>query len=274
MAKKKKSLLKKILLWLLVILILAGGSVAYITYRAIYLPNVTTGDKKSEIILIPTGSNFEDVIRILSDAAVLKNKESFIRLAKLKKYKEHIRPGRYRRLTNINNNELVNLLRAGIQEPVPVTFNNIRKKEQLVSIVCKKLETDSAELNALLNNDKYLKDNFGVKSQNVLTIFIPNTYDFKWNTSAKQFINRMEYEYKRFWNSERKAKAKKLGLTQTQVSVLASIVQAEQLQFPDERPIIEGVDRNRQSIGLHCQTSDHRRMVLREDTQIAVGPMA
>ena len=127
MAKKKKSLLKKILLWLLVILILAGGSVAYITYRAIYLPNVTTGDKKSEIILIPTGSNFEDVIRILSDAAVLKNKESFIRLAKLKKYKENIRPGRYRILANINNNELVNLLRAGIQEPVPVTFNNIRK---------------------------------------------------------------------------------------------------------------------------------------------------
>jgi len=254
MPESRKSVFKKILQWLLALLILTGGIVVYIAYQTVYVPNVSTGDKRSEMICIPTGSDFEDVVRILSDSGILRNKESFIRLAELKKYKNNVKPGRYRILANINNNKLINLLRAGIQEPINVTFHNIRKKEQLVSVVCRKLEVDSTELSALLNNDNYLKGNVGLKSQDVLSLFIPNTYQFKWNTSAKQFVNRMEYEYKRFWNSERKAKAKKIGLTPTQVSILASIVQAEQLQFPEERPIIAGLYLNRLRIGMPLQS--------------------
>ena len=131
MVKKKRSVFKKIILWLLVILILAGGAVAYIGYRMIYVPNITLGEKKSEIVFIPTGSKFEDVVRILSEANILKDKGSFIRLAGLKKYKDKIKPGRYRILANKSNNELINLLRSGIQEPVTVSFSNLRTKEQL-----------------------------------------------------------------------------------------------------------------------------------------------
>lgn len=254
-AKKKKNIFKKILLWVLLILILAGSAVAYIGFRMIYLPNVSLGEKKSEIVLIPTGSNFEDVVRILSDAGILKNKESFTRLAFLKKYRDNVKPGRYRIFANTNNNELVNLLRAGQQEPVTVTFTNIRTKDQLVSRVCKKLEVDSTELFALLSNDPYLKDNFGLKSETILVMFIPNTYEFKWNTSAKQFVDRMQTEYKKFWTAERKQKTKNINLSQTQVSILASIVQSEQLQFPDERPTIAGLYLNRIRIGM-CLQSD------------------
>ncbi|MEK6617055.1 MAG: endolytic transglycosylase MltG, partial [Bacteroidota bacterium] len=128
----------------------------------IYLPNVSFGDKKSEIIFIPTGSNFNDVVQILSNENILKNKASFIRLSGIKKYKDNIKPGKYRILANISNTELINLLRAGLQESIPVTFTNIRKKEQLVSHVCKRLVADSSELLALLNNDQYLKENFGL----------------------------------------------------------------------------------------------------------------
>lgn len=253
--KKKKYILIKILLWLLFILLLAGSAVAYIGYRMIYLPNVSLGEKKSEIVLIPTGSTFEDVVRILSDADILKNKQSFIRLAKLKKFRESIKPGRYRIFANINNNELINLLRAGSQEPVTVTFTNIRTKDQLVSRVCKKLEADSTELLAFLSNDSYLKDNFSFKSETILAMFIPNTYEFNWNTSAKQFVERMQTEYKKFWTAERKQKAKQINLSQMQVSILASIVQSEQLQFPDERPTIAGLYLNRIRIGM-CLQSD------------------
>ena len=255
MAKKTKSIFKKILLWFLLILILAGSAVGYITYRMIYFPNITLGEKKSEIVLIPTGSKFEDVLRILSNANILKNQESFTRLSKLKKYNDKIKPGRYRILANTNNNELINLLRSGLQEPVTVTFTNIRTKDQLISRVCKKLEADSTELLAILSNDPYLKDNFGLKSETILTMFIPNTYEFKWNTSAKQFLERMQTEYKKFWTAARKQKAKELNLSQTQVSILASIVQSEQLQFPDERPTIAGLYLNRIRIGM-CLQSD------------------
>jgi UPF0755 protein len=254
MIQKKKTVFKKILFVLLAILIISGGCVVYVAYQTIYTPNIATESKRSEMICIPTGSNFEDVLKILSDSGMLKNKESFISLAKLKKYKNNIKPGRYRILPNISNNKLINLLRAGIQEPVNVTFHNIRKKEQLVSVVCKKLEIDSIELISLLNNDKYIEKNLEIKTEEVLSIFIPNTYQFKWNTSAKQFVNRMELEYKKFWNAERKAASKKIGLSQPQVSILASIVQAEQLQFPQERPVIARLYLNRLKIGMPLQS--------------------
>jgi len=218
------------------------------------MPNTSAQIKTYEIIFIPTGSNFEDVMDTLLSEKILKHEQSFLWLAELKKYKDKVKPGRYRILAGMNNNEVINLLRAGLQEPVSGTFTNIRTKEQLVSRVCKKLEADSIELTALLNNDQYLKENLGLTSETILTLFIPNTYEFNWNTSAKQFVERMQTEYKKFWTDERKKKTKAINLTQTQVSILASIVQAEQLQFPDERPTIARLYLNRMKIGMPLQS--------------------
>lgn len=238
----------------MLIIILAGGTCAYICYRIFLMPNTSAQIKTYEIIFIPTGSNFEDVMDTLLSEKILKHEQSFLWLAELKKYKDKVKPGRYRILAGMNNNEVINLLRAGLQEPVSGTFTNIRTKEQLVSRVCKKLEADSIELTALLNNDQYLKENLGLTSETILTLFIPNTYEFNWNTSAKQFVERMQTEYKKFWTDERKKKTKAINLTQTQVSILASIVQAEQLQFPDERPTIARLYLNRMKIGMPLQS--------------------
>lgn len=248
------NLLIKILFWLLLIAILAGGTVAYIGYRMFLMPNTSAQIKTYEIVLLPTGSNFEDVLDTFRSEKILRHEQSFIWLGEIKKYKDKVKPGRYRILAGMSSNEIINLLRAGLQEPVTVTFTNIRTKEQLISRVCKKLEADSTELTALLYNDQYLKENLGLKSETALSLFIPNTYEFNWNTSAKQFTERMQTEYKKFWTSERKAKAKQIKLTQTQVSILASIVQAEQLQYPDERPTIAGLYLNRLKIGMPLQS--------------------
>ncbi len=253
MTKKKKSILK-ILLWIFVILILSGGGMAYYGYRMFYFPNTSDKIKTYEIILLPTGSNFDDVMDTLRSEKILKDEKSFLWFAELKKYKDKVKPGRYRINARMSSNEIINLLRSGLQEPVNVTFTNIRTKDQLVSRISKKTEADSTELTALLNNDQWLKENLGLKSETILTLFIPNTYQFNWNTSAKQFVERMQSEYKKFWTDERKEKAKQINLTQTQVSILASIVQAEQLRFPDERPVIAGLYLNRLKIGMALQS--------------------
>ena len=51
-------------------------------------------------------------------------------------------------------------------------------------------------------------------------------------------------EYKRFWTASRKKKAKQVGLTQLQVSTMASIVQRETAK-DDEKSTIAGVYMNR-----------------------------
>jgi UPF0755 protein len=256
MAKKKKgiSFFLKVVIASLIIAVAAGGYWAYNKYKAIYLPNVFLNTKKSEYVYIPTGSGVEDVAAILHENGIIINKAAFEWVAEQKNYKNHVHPGRYLVKNLMSNNKLIDLLRSGEQEPLKITFNNIRTKDQLVSKLSGLLEADSAEFYQLLYNKDYLNKKFGLSETGILSMFIPNTYEFFWNTSAEQFLERMAREYKAFWSEERKAKARALGLSQTEVSVLASIVQAEQSRHHDEKPIIAGLYLNRLKKGMLLQS--------------------
>lgn len=245
MAKKKKSFLKKILVSFLILLLLGLAGGGYFAYKVIYQPNVFLEEKKSRIIYIPTGSTFVDVGNILSSKGIIVNRMTFEMLAKRKKYDLQVKPGKYRILARMNNNALINLLRLGLQEPVRITFNGIRTKEQIISRVSNRIEADSAALTDLLNDQDFLLKKYGLRSDNVLTMFIPNSYEFYWNTSAEDFLDRIAKDYKAFWTASRKAQANEIGLSQTEVSILASIVQAEQSRFNEEKPIIAGLYINR-----------------------------
>lgn len=253
MSKKKFSFLKKLILSILVITLAGAGVGAYFAYNSIYKSNVNLAGKKSQIIHIPTGSTFEDVKRILYERNIIIRTASFEWLAERKGYTNNIKPGRYRILSRMGNNELISLLRSGKQEPVRFTFNNVRTKQQLASRVCGKIEADSMNLMNLLNNEDFLFQKFGMRKETIMTMFIPNTYEFYWNTSPEGFLGRMAEEYKKFWTEERKEKARKLGLSQSEVSILASIVQSEQLMHPEERPRIAGLYLNRLRIGMALQ---------------------
>lgn len=253
MAGKKISFFRKVIISFILLLIIGGGIGIYWGYTLVYQPNVKLSGKSVEYFYIPTGSTFDDVMNSLSEKQVIVNRASFQRLAELKNYKTKIRPGRYRIRDKMNNNELVNMLRAGIQEPVQLAFNSIRTKEQLASRVGKKLEADSVELLDMLNSNEFAAK-YNLNKENILTLFIPNTYEMYWNTSVAEFIERMDKEYNNFWNEKRKAKAKEIGLSQTQVAVLASIVQAEQNRFDDEKPVIASLYLNRLRIGMPLQS--------------------
>lgn len=250
---KKTSFFKKVIISFLLLLFIGGGLATYWAYKLVYQSNVKLNGKSVEYFYIPTGSTFDDVINKLSEQQVIVNRASFERLAELKNYKTKVRPGRYRIRDKMSNNELVNMLRAGIQEPVQITFNNIRTKEQLASRVGKKLEADSSEILDMLNNKDFTAK-YGLNKETILTLFIPNTYEMYWSTSANEFMERMDKEYNNFWNDKRKARAKEMKLSQTQVAILASIVQAEQNRFNDEKPEIAGLYLNRLRMGMPLQS--------------------
>lgn len=244
MAKGKSSFLKKIFIATILIVLVVGGVGGYYAYKTIYQSNVNLGDKKSEIIYIPTGSTFEDVIRILGENNILKNQSTFELLATKKKYKDNIKPGKYRILAKMSNNALVNLLRAGIQEPININFNGLHTVDEFVARVGRRIEADSNALQQAIRDNGYLSK-YGFNQDNVQALFIPNTYEFYWNTSVDQFFERMAKEYKTFWNDERKNKAKAIGYSQTEVMTLASIVQGEQCCDNEEKKIIAGLYINR-----------------------------
>jgi UPF0755 protein len=244
MAKSKTgSKGKKIIITLGIVIILSLLGVGYSFYTKVFFPNISLIQQKEKYIYIPTGSSFTDVLRILNDQNLLENQASFEWVAEQMKYKNKVKAGRYRIKDNMSNKELVALLRSGEQTPINVVFNNVRTAEQLASVIASQLEADSAAFMGLLGNETFLKK-YGFTTPTRMAMFIPNTYEFYWNTSSKMFIERMANEYKKFWNSGRKARAAKLNLTQTQVSVLASIVDQETSKN-DEKPRIAGVYMNR-----------------------------
>ncbi len=245
MAKKKKSsFLKKVTIAFLSILLLSAVIGGYFVYKTIYQTNVNLEDKKSRIIYIPTGSTFEDVERILMECNVLKNPSTFEWMAEKKKYKHAIKPGKYRILAKMSNNALVNLLRAGLQEPVEINFNGLHTVDQFIGRVGRRIEADSLALIHAIHDNGFL-NKYGFNQDNVQLLFIPNTYQFHWNTSVDEFFDRMAKEYNTFWTDERKKKARIIGYPIKDITILASIVQAEQCCDNDEKKIIAGLYINR-----------------------------
>ena len=235
------------------ILRIAWGSVAFLTllvivmgsliYNKIYTSNVSIDDSGAQYLYIPTGSGLEDVIGILKENKLLISEKSFRWTALQMKYDLSVKPGRYLLKAKMNNKDLVTLLRSGQQSPVRVTFNNIRSLEQLAKKVGEQIEAKPADILRLLNDESYVSS-IGFSRSNVFAMFIPNTYEFYWNTSADRFLTRMKKEYDRYWNAQRLNQAENIGLTPIEVSVIASIVQLESNK-EDEKPIIAGVYMNR-----------------------------
>ncbi|MCX6239620.1 MAG: endolytic transglycosylase MltG [Bacteroidia bacterium] len=236
--------------WLVVGLCIAGVTVGiwgYRLYNDVFQENV----KKTGMFFIPTGSDFQQVVDSLNHGNYLKNRSSFQWVASRKKYPEKVQPGAYMIKSGWSNNQLINMLRAGIQIPVKVTFNNIRFREDLAARLASYLEPDSAAFLSALNNDK-IASGYGFTHETFPMLIIPNTYEFYWDTSPVKFVERMKWEYDHFWNTARKKKAADLEMTPLQVVTIASILQ-EETNKNDEKSRMAGVYINRVKRGWLLQ---------------------
>ncbi|GAA4433426.1 endolytic transglycosylase MltG [Ravibacter arvi] len=215
-------------------------------------PNLQVGKSKSFVLYIPKGATYKSVLDTLKKYDVVQDHVSFAFMTKAKKYQEAVKPGRYVIEADATNAEVVEKLRDGKQDPVRLTFNNIRLKSDLIDRIGPKFEFGKEGLRKALASRR-ITDKYGLDTTKIVSIFIPNTYDIYWDVPVETFLDRMHSEYKRFWNDDRRAKAKALGLSPDEVSVLASIVEEEQGRKADERPRIAGLYLNRLSKGMPLQ---------------------
>ncbi|SMB90128.1 aminodeoxychorismate lyase [Hymenobacter roseosalivarius DSM 11622] len=226
-------------------------SFSYYFYQVFYTPNVETKGQPT-YVLIRQGQSYKAVMDSIDATGVVIDRLSFRFVAKLMKYNELVKPGRYELKDDYTNRELVNDLRRGIQSPLKLTFQNIRLRQDLAAKLSTTIDARPNEFDSLLSSPSYTRS-LGFDTTSILSMFIPNTYELYWNTSAENLMQRMKKEYDKFWTPARDAKAKALNLSRTQVSTLASIVEAEQQQHADERPRVAGVYLNRLERGMLLQ---------------------
>jgi len=248
--KCKLMLFPRINKWFVIVFVIATGIAgfrAFQLYQYIFEPNILTPGS----IIIPKNATYEQVIDSLKKREIIANYDAFEWVARRKNYPNLVKPGKYLLDKGLNTNEILNMLRSGNQSPVQVTFNNLRFISELAGAVARYIEPDSLELLKTFS-DPAVHDKFGFTEHTFHCMFIPNTYEFYWTTTADQFLERMSMEYKRFWNEERRKKAAEQGLTPEEVMTVASIVQ-EESNKKDEKPIIAGLYLNRIKRGMPLQ---------------------
>ena len=243
---KKSTKLLAVFLFVTVLLI----SFAFYGFQIIYSPNILVGKGPKELI-IPEGTDFKELQRLLYDGRFVNDLVSFSFLAKLMKYNENIKPGRYVLESDMTNIQAIRFLRSGNRTVARITFNNARLLTDLSAKITTDLRITEDELNAGML--EFLDSNdYGFTAETLISMFVPNTYEVYYNITPRELLERLYGEYKKFWNEERQAKADSMGMTRVEVATLASIVQEENANN-EEKPIIAGLYMNRLKIGMALQ---------------------
>ncbi|MAV80972.1 MAG: aminodeoxychorismate lyase [Flavobacteriales bacterium] len=236
---KKESNLRIIIGLVITIFFTISTILSYNYYITFHADN--TIFKESELYFyVPTGSDFLTLKKQITTH--LKDSTTFLKASKKKNFVNNVKPGKYVIKKGFSNIDIINSFKFN-NIPVKVTFNNIQRLEDFASKISNIIEPDSLSLmKSFLGTDFLLTNQ--LTSESVFAIFIPNTYEFYWNSSPDFFRDRMFKYFNSYWNPERLRKAKLLNLSPIEVSVLASIVQRETPKV-DERPTISGVYYNR-----------------------------
>lgn len=244
----------------LLLILLSSSCVAYIAYATLYSPNINA-DKKITI-KISTGADYGEVMMLLRQKKILKKEWSFNLVSYLKNYPAHTHAGNYVFYPGMNNRQIVNILRYGIQTPVTLVVYNIRTKNDFAGLIGRTLELDSTTILKKLNSPQFC-NSLHSDTTNILGKFVVANYDLYWNATFETLVAKLNDGYQNFWNTERKAKAAALQLTPAQVTVLASITEKEVIR-DSELPRVAGVYLNRLRIGMPLQADPTLVFALRD----------
>ena len=224
--------------------LLLSGILGYNYYQKIFGKAII----RETVLFVYSSDTLLDIKNKISEFS--SKNDAFLMVAAKKGFSKP-RIGRYLLKEDMSNNDLINLLRSGNQAPIKLSFNNQDTLEKLAGRVAQQLETDSISLLNSFTDSTFLSKN-NLTEASVLQIFIPNSYEFYWNTSPKKFRDKMLKEYNLFWNSRRLKKAVALNLSKSEIITLASIVQKETAKII-ERPIVAGLYLNRLKKGWPLQ---------------------
>lgn len=225
-------------------------TILFVGYDLFFARNVKPVSGRA-VIYIHDGSSYNEAMDSVKANLVVDNIRILEKLAVRKNYPNNVKPGRYVIDKPMSYNALVNILRGGKQTPINITFGRLRTLNDLAGKIGGQIEADSTEIIEFLTEEQnYSKDGF--KRETIIALFIPNTYELYWNTSARKLYNRMYREFKGFWNTERTRKSEEIGLSPVEVSILASIID-EEASKSDEKPRIAGVYLNRLRKGIPLQ---------------------
>lgn len=142
-------------------------------------------------------------------------------------------------------------LTGGPQEPLSITINGFRLLPVLEEKVAARFDFTKDSIATVLSDSDLLKQ-YDLTPEKALALFVNDSYEFYWNASPEDVVKKVGSHYNDVWNSERKAKAKAIGLSPADVMILASIVDEETNKL-DEKGVVGRLYINRLNRGMKLE---------------------
>ncbi|MBP3738759.1 MAG: endolytic transglycosylase MltG [Muribaculaceae bacterium] len=218
---------------------------------AILSPFILTGAPEDGLVKVRRGSTLEMVSDSLQSTIGTAFGRRVVTLLRLTGSDMTERHGAFQVNKGDSPFRVMRLLRSGQPSGIKFTFNNVRTRDEWAARVGDRFMMSKDEMLRALN-DSALCAKYGKTVDNVTAMLLPDSYEFYWDITPEQMLDRMHDYYDKFWTGDRKAKAQALGLTPEQVSTIASIVD-EETGKADERGKVARLYLNRVATGMPLQ---------------------
>lgn len=243
---------KKILIAIAVAIVLAAAGVGFVAFKALKSPIIV----RQTWIYVHDGESADSLMAQIHRGMEEGESDFWLTAGMdLAGFEERLLNNRlvgaYRLEPGMTCIDVIRCLYYRQQTPVRITFHNIRMKEDFAGRVAPKLATDSASIVKAMLDESFLRS-AGLDQNNIISIFLPDTYEVYWNISPEALMKRMKEEYDRFWNTQRLDQARLLGLSPREIAVLASIAEEETLGR-EERGTVARLYWNRLQRGMLLQ---------------------
>lgn len=245
--KKKQSWVRQHSLGLLIAAIAAFVAICTVI-GFVFIP-YSEKDGKSEWIYIPKGISTAAVRDSMKNTLGSSMGNRVYVIWKLLGGNSEVSQGAYKVSGGQSALNISKRIARGHQSPVEVRFNGTRTMKQLSERIASQLQCTPDEF--LRACEEVLPDS-GFSRQNFPAAFIPDSYEFYWSAAPANVVRRLLDYRNRFWNKERRAKAKELNLSPAQVATVASIVEEETAKA-DEKPKVARLYLNRLKKGIKLQ---------------------
>lgn len=252
--------MKRIILLIILAVLGVGAYIAYPYFRAYNIRDKQTNVDQIEMtrISFQSGLTFSDLADILEKEGVIDSADDLLLLAEMKGKDDmtlaitelQVEASKWKTYNDLLNNIIIQ--NGSEINVVDVQYNNVKSIADVAGKLTRNIDMDSAELADLLL-DPNTMTSLGFTELTYPTFFIPVKFEVYKDISKEEMLEKLKDYYKSFWNEDRKAKAAQLGYSQSEITIIASIVYEEQKVKFDEQPRIAGLYLNRLKKGWLLQ---------------------
>lgn len=261
MPKKTKRIFIAVLA--IIVIVLAA---AFTTGRKYYVTRVKKiALQQTGYLYITDKDSVGSVLKKIEEIIVPQSAAGFAILAQHNKFDNRIHSGKFAIKDGDTMKDIYYRIVSNTQTPIKLTVPSTRDIPQLVGAISRQLMLDSTELSLYTSSPVYY-NRIGYSTATLPSLFIPDTYEVYWNIKPEDLMTRLAKERRRFWNDERKAKAKALGMTPEEIATLASIVD-EETNNTAEMPVVAGLYINRLKKGMPLQADPTVKFAIGDPTR-------